>query len=417
MSGQSSLGEPEFQLPHIASEENDNFEFFAGDAVESPTLRLTPFMPETVGEWHIRSCKIEWLGVSETRKKDVLWFKLEAGFAETISPDDCDMFALAMLADAMKAKCALEIRGRVSEGLISNLLELQQVWSHWWDELEPVEIKASGTLRAHPPKEGSVCAFSGGLDAAFTLRQHNKILCGNRSQDIRYAMLVHGFDIAIADEDHFAQAVTQCRASLTDTGVTLVRAASNFRHVSKVKWDFAYGAAVASLLTAFKNKVGAGLIASSHPYGLLRRSGASPVTDHFFGSDSFRVRHDGASHTRTQKADVVGRWHAGRDRLRVCWEDGSDKNCGECEKCIRTSLNFLACGHPIPASLPQSLDLKRMRKITVYTRGRLNMWQELLEESKARGIKAPWQNVARFVVLKSRLRRFLSGDRCTQKSA
>lgn len=375
------------------------------------TLRLTPLLPYNDDTWHVRACKVEWIDTPEARQDQVLWFKFEQGIANHLAADDCDMFAIAMLAEAMQAKTALVIDGRVSPGLLFNLVEVQEIWKIWWPSLEKVKLQASGTLPAQPIRSGAVCAFSGGLDASFTLWRHLEGSKAAQTEEIKYAMLVQGFDIPLGSDECFAKMVAQCRAVLSGTKVKLVRVSSNFRELSRLDWDYTHGAALAALLSAFKGCAGVGVIASSHAYGGLRRNGASPITDHLFGSNLFRIVHDGASHTRTQKAAYTGHWPAVRDRLRVCWESRSSKNCGRCEKCIRTSLNFLASGHPIPATLPPTLDLRDVRKVTLYTQGRINMWRELLEESKARGIRAPWQKVVRFVIFKSLLRMALRRDR------
>jgi hypothetical protein len=65
------------------------------------------------------------------------------------------------------------------------------------------------------------------------------------------------------------------------------------------------------------------------------------------------VRHDGAGRSRTEKVAYLATWEQGMPLLRVCWEGRvPDGNCGRCEKCVRTRLNFHIAGVESPACLP-----------------------------------------------------------------
>lgn len=54
------------------------------------------------------------------------------------------------------------------------------------------------------------------------------------------------------------------------------------------------------------------------------------------------------------------------DHLRVCWAGANlGENCGECEKCIRTMLNFWAVGEEIPSAFPTRLTPERVKSVKV----------------------------------------------------
>ena len=94
----------------------------------------------------------------------------------------------------------------------------------------------------------------------------------------------------------------------------------------------------------------------------------NPVTDRYLSSDTFRFIVDGYEHSRTERANIVKDWKVGLENLRVCWQNKEDlsQNCGHCEKCIRTKLNFLASGVScLPAMSKQfSIDDIKNDKIT-----------------------------------------------------
>jgi hypothetical protein len=73
--------------------------------------------------------------------------------------------------------------------------------------------------------------------------------------------------------------------------------------------------------------------------------GSHPLLDESFTSAHFRVDHDLFSMGRSEKLALVSEWPAGAANVRVCQNDvrGAD-NCGTCEKCIRTQVQFAALG-------------------------------------------------------------------------
>ena len=76
---------------------------------------------------------------------------------------------------------------------------------------------------------------------------------------------------------------------------------------------------------------------------------------------------DGAVCNRTEKVAWLSQ-HAEEctDNLRVCWQGPElDRNCGFCEKCIRTKLNFWASGNAIPAAFPGTLTPETVASIKI----------------------------------------------------
>lgn len=371
-------------------------------------LILTP-LPISTREGSVeRACRLDWQLDGETERLETLWFRFPDTIDVRLAHDDCDAFLISMLGDAMTGGYDLIVKGRVSPGLLANLHEVQNIWTLWWpDDVRRIHIEVDGTLPQRSRKVGAIAAYSGGLDAMFTVLRHSQKLCGYRSQDVKYGLLVHGFDIPLTDRDRFSKTADQCAETLSLLNIDLVTVATNFRELSSIDWEQTHGIALAAVLSTFKHHVGTGMIGSSHVYGSLRRYGSTPLTDMLLSSDAFSIFNDGADQSRTEKADLVGRWPEGANDLRVCWEGKEYGNCGNCEKCMRTAMNFLACGHPRPASIPNDPDLKRLRKVMIYTDGYMEMWQELIDMSDKRRVRARWRAVVKFVLIKSKLRRFL----------
>lgn len=370
----------------------------ATDDKFSGTLVITPLPHRLEGESIVRSCRVRRVDAKssgqESDDERELWFRFDARF-EAPAYDDCDSYLLAVLFDAMHEERKIIVEGSVSRGLLANLVELQAVWHKWrwrWYQEVPIEVAhpreaANENMRA----AGAVCAFSGGVDATFSVWRHTQKLNSWRSQAINLCVLVQGFDIPLDAHDEYANAFHVARETLRDVNVELTSIATNLRAISNCGWNELFGIALAATLSNLKRVAGTGLIGSSMAYDFLRLPyGSSPVGDHLMSSDEFRIMHDGASHWRPQKVREIANWPVGVRNLRVCWQgEYSDRNCGECEKCVRTMCNFLANGLPIPECFPQRhVDAAKLKALGIRKVRR--DWTQNLKMAKLNGIDADW---------------------------
>lgn len=112
--------------------------------------------------------------------------------------------------------------------------------------------------------------------------------------------------------------------------------------------------------------------------------GSNPVTNLYLGSDTFRFFVDGGEHSRTQRADMIKDWKAAVENLRVCWRNADkSKNCGKCEKCIRTKMNFFVTGCDNMPSMPHNICLSDIQsKDLVQKEVHLRFFQEILDFHK-----------------------------------
>ena len=164
-------------------------------------------------------------------------------------------------------------------------------------------------------------------------------------------------------------------------------------------------AGLVACLQNFKGLFNPGIIGSAGPYrSLVIPNGSSPITDPLLSSASFKVIHDGAAFDRTDKVAALAQWQADLDGLRVCWQ-GSTKseNCGHCEKCVRTKLNFQANRLPMPKSLSKEATVKDIQRISIDKPPLENEWRMLLEAAEQNDIKADWVSAVRWKLRRARL--------------
>ena len=374
------------------------------------TLRVEPLSAEPDGLTVRRACRVIRIDGEAPVDETILWYRLPAGIPY---PDDsdCDCYLINLLMEAASEGRKISISGSVSADLLSNLDEFQAAWHHWLpDRYKFVEVHADVEREDVRPLGGAVCAFSGGVDGTFSVWRHSRGLAGHRTQKIVYGVHVHGFDIPLADKEAFAATSRRCRDTLVDVGLDLLTVETNFRDISKLNWEQTFGCALAAVLRNFRLVAGNGLMGSERPYSDPRIVwGSTLLTDYLLGSGEFRMIHDGASCDRSEKVAAIAEWPAGVRNLRVCWKGSfKDRNCGECEKCLRTVLNFKAWGLPVPDCLPQVPHfVKAIRAVSLKRPTLLTYWEEICRHAVDNGIQDPWLTEAIRVTRKYRRRRFL----------
>jgi hypothetical protein len=314
-----------------------------------------------------RRCLIKERHASGEAIEKELWFLYPAGLPMP-EDDNCDSYLLAALLPAMQLKADITVYGSVSSELLANLTELQYVWQKWCPEQYfLIDIKVDHIRKNECRVDGAVCAFSGGADAQFTAYRHATGQAGYSRQALRAGVLVHGFDIPLSDTKGFAGAERRASEALDDLGLSLLTVRSNIRELWGINWEHHCGAALASVLCGLSRYVGAGLIGSGEPYDkLFVPWGSHPMTDPLLSTGIFKIIHDGAGFSRSEKITAISEWEVGINNLRVCWAGGKhDRNCGVCEKCVRTRLNFILADVINPLCFSTSIDARLFKPIVL----------------------------------------------------
>jgi hypothetical protein len=63
-----------------------------------------------------------------------------------------------------------------------------------------------------------------------------------------------------------------------------------------------------------------------------------------YGSRDLRIKHDGVTLSRLDKARLLSDWNIALRNIKVCGPNWPGDNCGKCEKCQRTMLELLSVG-------------------------------------------------------------------------
>jgi hypothetical protein len=319
-------------------------------------------------------------------------YDIYGGEAENLP--SCEGFVLTALFYAMRHGTTLRVHGSLTQVGLYNLEEFVAAWAAWRPKLyKRFDIIPDKIITdERPPLHRAIAAFSGGVDGTFTVLD-NKMRHSAGGFDIRSAMMVHGFDVDYDNDAGFAELVARVEPTLNDLGVGLkIIKTDSKKYCQGRAWDDCFGAQIAGCLHQFSGAYDTGLIGSSEPYtALLIPHGASPLTDRLFSGGYMSLVHHGAQFSRTMKVEVLARHPEIVERLKVCWEGTSQhENCGICEKCIRTRLNFMAVGIHRPGCFEDPFDLSMVKKIRGHKPVQLNELATLIEYATGRQTTAPW---------------------------
>lgn len=339
-----------------------------------------------------RNLNLEYFDGNRLVLKRDCFFDIDGDNVQT--PKVLDFAVLSVLFGAMRWKRSIRIHGPVSSSLVHNLEEFQNVFISWFPLLySQVDIVADQEISAgqYRATERAVTAFSGGVDAAFTLWRHVSKKPGQFHKLIKTAVLVQGWDIPVTEDDAFARAADRNRRMLSNTGVSIALVRTDANRLLP-DWEQNFGAALASVLHQFASDHDCGLIGSDEPYSDLALPwGSNPISNHFLSSNAFRIITDGAAYTRTEKIRHILNWPEAMENLRVCWEGPtSGENCCQCEKCIRTILNFRALGVPKPKAFPKDVSDEQIRELRRLNAVQKSYMKDILRVAAENNVQGSW---------------------------
>lgn len=317
-------------------------------------------------------------------------------------PEVLDGYVMGALHWAMALGDPLVVRGPVSLAALRNATALMDVWQCWApDRYRRVDIipdsvvETVGTTVSGPSR--AIAAFSGGVDSTFTLLRHGAGGSEPWSYDLRDVAMVHGFDVPLRDTAAFDGLLRRTRPLLDSLGVRAHVVRTNVREWPELDWEQTYGAQLACVLHQFAPAFDRGIIAAGPHYLLpFVPWGSSALTDPLLSGVDMAIVHDGAAFTRIPKVREVAGNPLAAATVKVCWEgDRPDRNCGRCEKCLRTRLSFAAIGMPDPPCFDGPLDIEAIRGLRVHNEHGVTDLIRIVDYCDDHGVRAEWVEALR----------------------
>jgi len=248
------------------------------------------------------------------------------------------------------------ILGEVSPLLASNLGTIRDIFAAWIDGGHPAPLDFKPASDDSAAASGVSLFFSGGVDSFYSLIKHR--------DEIDNLVLIHGFDVPLAETKTFDLAEAQARdvARLYGKRLIVVRTNLHWEQPSVPGGWFMYGgAALAAVAYALAPNHGKIYIASGGAYIDLDPCGTHALLDPLWSTETLKFIHDGCE-TRLGKLGFLVRYPEALSRLRVCWENQGNYNCGLCEKCIRTMLGLRSVGAERCTAFPDTLTPELVRQ-------------------------------------------------------
>lgn len=335
---------------------------------------------------------------------------LHCGEQSHPEPGCLDGYLLFFLCFAMQHADRVIVRGPVTSKILRNARMFQEYWRCWMPDvyhlvdIEPEMILSGRSLQSHivakSNPEGAIGAFSGGADGTFTALRHATDSLGNASYELKDLVMVHGFDVSVDNQDGFDGLLRRVEPLLDVLGLRLRIVRTNARVGEVQNWGHSHGAQLACVLHQFSHEFDFGLIGSTEPYNAPATPwGSNPSSDYLLSGGLFDIVHDGAGYSRTEKIELISKHAIARKTLKVCWEGpDQDQNCGECEKCVRTRLNFAAVGDGDPPCFDTPMGLDLIRTIRVNNRVQLLDLESIVNYADGRGIEDEWLDVLKYRV-------------------
>lgn len=313
--------------------------------------------------------------------------------------ESLDYAAIAMLFLAMREKARLVIQGPVTASMLRNMEEMNEAWNQLMPEKYAlIPIEAAEILSDRPPaapgKSRAVVAFSGGIDACFTLIRHLSGHAGYRTAQVQTAVLVHGFDIPLSAGAAFEMARGTAKAALDEVGVSLSTIRTNWREVAETRWEMDHMAALAGALHHFAGPCDVGLFGSDLTHFFhFWPWGSQPGLDCLLSGGRFVLRPEGQGFERSARTELVAAVPALSNHLRVCWAGPlTGGNCGVCEKCIRTQLNYLAIGQDPGPAFPVRASVLDALCLNARHAAQVNYLIDILESARQHSVTGAWRH-------------------------
>ena len=293
-----------------------------------------------------------------------VWWKVP-GITGLPLPPVLDSLIAGHLLWAAKLGQDLVVHGAISRGGLYNLGQLLETRRRLSPQRYPrvIELIPETVVSLRPQGDpgSAIAALSAGLDSTFTVVRHARRLAGEASYRLGGAVMVHGFDAKVDQVDRFAAMRKRVERLARWLDLPLFTVVTNSKEYGgHSAWPHSAIPLTAAALSLFSGRFGVGLVSGGTPHGSPRFGVSHPaILDELVSNDCFRVVTDGSAFGRTDKIEALLPFPEAIEGIKVCWEgDDPSRNCGRCQKCVITRLNFLAAGMPNPPCFdtPLSLD-------------------------------------------------------------
>lgn len=296
---------------------------------------------------------VEW--EDNHRPKQIVWF-------------ECAAAPLAPSPEAFLVGCALPaMRDRERRVLVDDTVDPEllksvaeaMAWlmdAYGYNYPAPVLESSYTNQCPHPPSGSHAGMLSCGADSLVMLRLNHARYAPTHPRYISTGIVINGVDTPTPTQ--YEQLIERARAVAETVGIELLPISTNLASValwphptrpfglfSPNEYGVCILAAAAHALSGRISSVSIGSAGTNLGFTFKQARGQHPLLDTLYGCSSMRVFHEDGTMTRLQKLRVIAQWDVGLKNLLICSDWGrKEVNCGRCEKCVRSMLEFIALG-------------------------------------------------------------------------
>lgn len=334
-------------------------------------------------------------------KKDVLWYEVDDKYRDYLTVERTDAFVVGLFLLAFQEGCDIHVLGPMSESLYYtlniHLLPLTaEIRRHKHIKIYCDDLKSDPLPHAQGVGTGLTC----GIDTFSTIYSHLSDDCPDDYKITHFTFFNVGSNGMLGGTKAralFKKRIAMVKPCAEELGKELITVDSNiseilqmnfyeshsYRHISAglvlQKLFHVYYYSSAYSLKYFELKPG-----SPGHYDIFNMSMLSTETVSFYSTNPYE--------TRVDKTRLVSEFKPATKYLNVCIKDG--RNCGGCEKCLRTLLTLDVLGKLADFSSVFDLDKYRLGRKRYIARVIANQksddyMKEIVDEMVKREFKIP----------------------------
>lgn len=322
-----------------------------------------------------------------------LYFSLEKENADLLV-EDATPFVASVLVPCMMTGENIKVYGKMSKKLNDSLPEIMELLTYWNPNLKKIEIECEGYETDRWKGASNASFFSGGVDSFYTLLKKRM-----PEDAISHAIFVQGLDIEPENDELFDTALNNIDQVIKTVKKQVITVRTNIREFTDpiVEWDWAYGAALASIALCLRKRFKNILIAGAKSWDQLLPNGSHPDLDKLWSTECLSIEQDGNEFTRLEKVKYIADHPGVLKHIRVCCRNYKGiYNCCECEKCLRTMIALFIAGKLDESdAFPKPIDLEKVRNLYLAGLGNRIMMQENLDGLKKQNLAPELQEALR----------------------
>src|SRR5271157_106852 len=287
---------------------------------------------------------------------------------------------LLLLAGVLGERLRLE--GTVSPLLLGNTKKASALIRSWWG-IAPAAVEAEPLAAERRPGKATALFFTRGVDSWYSALRDR---ADEHPRQITHLLYSPDLDRQYSPGTR-RRALELTREAAGCMGLPLIPISHNGRDLLDrfINWELAHGGVLAGIGLALGGWVADVLTASTMDSNHLIPWGSDPNLDPLWSTERTTIHVDGVEVTRTNKVISIAPSDVALARLKVCWREDIDTNCGRCEKCLRTQCALAIAGAleraPVflePLTLQAVMDLPSLDQVDPGS-AQEALWSELCE--------------------------------------